>query len=243
VFVNQSGSVSINNVGLVNNTTAGVYDVVASGAITVDGLISSVGTITLTGSSLTNNGTISNPAPTITPAVVLNADAFNLDGIPTASINAGAGSVVLRPRTPGKSFGIEANAAEVNITQEDINTITAAGFVVFGSGQAGTFTGAMTIGADAQVDGGTKNLGFFRSAGAAGTITVGANGVTTDGNLVLSTVDGSIESAGGPVEGTQVMLRAAGGIGTLANPVNTIVGTLAAQNTGSGGVFISQTVA
>ena len=80
--------------------------------------------------------------------------------------------------------------------------------MVFGSGTGTIFTGNMTIGQNAQVEGGGKNLAFFSSLTPGGTITIGSQGVTTTGDVIVGAGGGAIVSNGGTVTGDEVQLRA-----------------------------------
>ena len=244
VFVTELDGVSLNTIGGVANGAAlGMYDVNAGGAITVDGNITTNnGAITLRGTGLTNNATISNGGGGSITSITLQADDFDLVGGGAGAVQAGAGAVLLRPHTATKSFGVEDAAADINITNADIATISTTDFVVFGSGMAGVFTGNMTIGVDTAVDGIARNLAFFRQSGAAGTTTIGANGLTTTGNVIISAGGGSIVAAGGPgtIAGNQVQLRASTGIGTPGARVHTSANTLAVDNNGTGGAFVTE---
>jgi filamentous hemagglutinin family protein len=188
------------------------------------------GAITFNANRVTNNGAIS----TTGANTILSADAFNLSA---GTINGGTGAVILRPRTGTKSFGIE-SAAEVTVGNADIASISTSDFVVFGSGLGTTFTGNMTIGANAQVNGGSKHLAFFRSTVPGGTTTVGPNGVTTSGNVIVSGGGGSLLGSG-TVAGNQVQLRASTGIGSAVARVGTAANTLAI-NTGGSGAFVAE---
>ena len=91
----------------------------------------------------------------------------------------------LRPRTGTNSFGIEA-AGATTLTNADIASVNTANFLVFGSGTGTNFTGNIVFGENAQVIGGTKNLAFIRSLSPGGTVTIGAHGLTTTGDVIVS---------------------------------------------------------
>ena len=192
------------------------------------------GPITLTSNGLTNNGTISNGGGSSN--VVLNANTFALA---SGSIEGGTAAVVVRPKTGTNSFGIEA-AGATTLTNADIASIHTSDFVVFGSGIGNTFTGNMTIGQNAQVDGGGKHLAFFRSANPGGTTTIGANGASTTGNMIVSAGGGAIISNGGTLTANELQLRASQGIGSAASRVRTEANALAINNTGGAGAFVSE---
>ena len=186
---------------------------------------------------ITNDGTITNTggAPGVAN-MIFNADAFNLAG---GHIEAGAAAVVLRPRTGTNSFGIEA-AGQTTLTNADIASINTSDFVVFGSGIGTTFTGNMTIGENAQVNGGGKHLAFFRSPTAGGTTTIGSQGVATTGDVIISAGGGAIMSNGGTVAGDEVQLRAGQGIGAPGARVHTAANALGISNLGGAGAFLSE---
>ena len=230
-----------NEIARFNGTSGGALTLVDGGALQVTGITTTNDAITLTTDSLINIGTITNTggAPGVAN-MTFNADAFNLAA---GHIEAGAAAVVLRPRTGTNSFGIEA-AGQTTLTNADIASINTNDFVVFGSGIGTTFTGNMTIGQDAQVNGGGKHLAFFRSPTAGGTITIGAQGVTTTGDVIVSAGgaagSGAILSNGGTVAGDEVQLRAGQGIGTPGARVNTAANALGISNLGGAGVFVSE---
>src|SRR4029077_5215815 len=100
------------------------------------------------------------------------------------------------------SMGIEA-AGDVTLTNADIATISTTNFLGFGagSGAPGAFTGGMAIGVNNTVNGGTKNLAFLRDPAAVATTTIGAQGVTTSGGVVISSGAGTIVGQGGNYHG------------------------------------------
>jgi filamentous hemagglutinin family protein len=276
VVVSEADNVTLRdislNVGGISNSTgnfsSGTMAVTTGGAITIAGRVESVGSLTLTADdsvtvnapvlvrgsgltinadALTNTSRIESTAGVgITNNIVLSADAFNLAG---GTINAGS-AVILRPRTGTHSFGIESSADTI-VTNADLASINTNNFVVFGSGMGTTFTGNMIIGQNAQVDGGTKNLAFFRSQQPGGTITIGTNGVATTGDVIVNAGGGAIVSNGGTVRGDEVQLRAREGIGSLLAPVRTAANALGIVNTSfplvqgstpvTGDVFVSET--
>ena len=215
-------------------TSGGPLTLVDTGALNVTGVSTTNDTITLTTDSLTNNGVISNGGSASTANIILNADSFNLAA---ASVEGGAAAVILRPRTGTNSFGIE-SGAQTTLSNADIASIHTSDFVVFGSGMGTTFTGDMIIGRNATVEGGGKNLAFFRSGTPGGTTTIGAGGVSTTGNVIVSAGGGAIVSEGGTVSGDQVQLRASQGIGSQFMRVQAAANRLAINNTGGQGAFV-----
>jgi trimeric autotransporter adhesin len=236
--VNTTGTANLagpNDVASFNATSGGPLTFVDAGGLQVTGVSTTNDTITLTTDSLTNSGVITNGGGTSTANIVLNADSFNLAG---GTVEGGAAAVILRPRTGTNSFGIEA-AGQTTLTNADIASIHTTDFVVFGSGMGTTFTGNMTIGENARVEGGGKHLAFFRSSAPGGTTTIGSQGVATTGNVIVSAGGGAIVSNGGTVAGDQVQLRASQGIGSAAARVQTAASRLAV-NTGGPGAFVSE---
>ena len=236
LITSSDGSTSLtgpNEIARFNGTSGGPLTLVDSGTLQVTGITTTNDTITLTTDSLTNSGVISNGGGTNTANVILNADAFNLAG---GVIEAGAAAVILRPKTGSNSFGIE-SAGMTTLTNADIASINTSDFVVFGSSAPTTFTGNMTVGQNAQVNGGNKNLAFFRTTNPGGTTTIGAQGLTTTGNVIVSGGGGSIVGTG-TVSGDQVQLKASQGIGTPGARVRTSANALAV-NTGVG-AFVSE---
>jgi hypothetical protein len=215
--------------------TAG-RDIQLNGLPTQSAAIRTAGAITLTADSLSNAGSITNGGGASTANIILNGNAFNLVG---GTIDGGAAAVVLRPRTGTNSFGIEA-AGDTTLTNADIATINTSNFVVLGSGIGTTFTGNMTIGQNAQVNGGGRNLAFFRSTNPGGTTTIGSQGVATTGDVIVSAGGGAIVSNGGTVAGDEVQLRAGQGIGAQGAPVQTAANALAVNNGGGLGAFVRE---
>ena len=192
------------------------------------------GPITLTANRLTNAGTITNGGGAANQNMIFLADAFNLAG---GTITAGNAGVFLRPRTGTNSFGIEA-AGATTLTNADIASIITGNFVVFGSGTGTNFTGNVVFGENARVNGGTKNLAFIRSLSPGGTVTVGAHGLATTGDVIVSAGGGSIASNGGTVAGDEMQLRATQGIGTSGARVHTDANALTLGT--AGGAFVSE---
>jgi hypothetical protein len=226
-----------NDVQRFNAVSGGPLTLVDAGALQVTGISTTNDAITLTTDSLTNGGLITNGGPASTTNIVLNANTFNLAG---GTIEGGAAAVVLRPRTGTNSFGIE-SAGMTTLTNADIASIHTSDFVVLGSGMGTTFTGDMFIGRNATVDGGGKNLAFFRSGSplASGqATTIGIGGVSTTGNLIISAGSGRIVSEGGTVFGDQLQLRASQGIGSELARVQTSANRLTLNNTGPQGAFV-----
>jgi filamentous hemagglutinin family protein len=249
-FVTEANNISLNNVNLtvggnINNVANsggnGGYNFIANGAISIDGQITTNvgpnGVINITSNSITNHAAISNGGGASSSNIILAADALSLAG---GTINSGSGATILRPRTPSKSMGIEA-AGDVTLTNADIASITTSNFLIFGSGSGalGAFTGDMAIGVNNTVNGGGKNLSFLRDPTTVATTTIGGQGVTTTGNVIISAGAGNILSQGGTISGNQIELRAGTGIGTALNRVQTSANTLAVQNQ-SGGAFVTE---
>ena len=186
-------------------------------------------------SSLTNAGVISNGGGASTANMTLNANAFSLAGGADRRRKRGGA----HPSAHGHEFvqGIE-SASATTITNADIASINTSNFVVFGSGTDTIFTGNMTIGANAQVDGGSKNLAFLRSTIPGGTTTIGAHGVSSSGDLNISAGGGALLSNGGTVAGNQVQLRGTQGIGTSGARVQTAANALTVGT--SGGAFVAE---
>ncbi len=96
------------------------------------------------------------------------------------------------------------------LTNADIARINTSDFVVFGSGQGTTFTGNLTVGQNVQVNGGGKNLAFFRSSNPRRHYDHWRRvGSAPRVDVIVSAGGGSIVSNGGTVSGDQVQLRPA----------------------------------
>ena len=210
--------------------------VIAGGNLVLGGgtTVRGNGPITLTANSLTNAGTITNGGGAANANMIFIADAFSLAG---GTITAGNAGVFLRPRTGTNSFGIEA-AGQTTLTNADIASVNTANFLVFGSGTGTNFTGNIVFGENAQVNGGAKNLAFIRSLSPGGTVTIGAHGLTTAGDVIVSAGGGSIASNGGTVVGDELQMRATQGIGTPGARVHTDANALTLGTGGS--AFVSE---
>jgi filamentous hemagglutinin family protein len=228
--VNNSGI--IRATALVERNGEIVLDGGSGGVVNTGGITSANGPITVSGGSLTNNGTISNSGGSST--TLLMGDRFSLAG---GTIENGSGAVAIRPRIGTNSFGIEDTSQATNLTNADMASVHTTGFLVLGSGLLNNFTGNMSIGVDRQVDGGGKDLAFLRSQNAAGTTRVGAHGLTTMGDVLVSGGGGAIVGTGA-IGGDQIQLRAAAGIGTAAERVRTAANALAIGTGGS--AFVSE---
>jgi filamentous hemagglutinin len=223
-----------NEVARFSASSGGALTFVDAGSLQVSGIDTTNDAITLTTDSLINEGLITNGGSASTANIILSADAFDLAG---GAIEGGAAAVILRPRTGTNSFGVE-SAGQTTVGNADLASIHTSNVVVFGSGTGTIFTGDMTIGQNARVEGGDRNLAFFRSSAPGGTTTIGMNGVNTSGNLIVSAGGGAIVSHGGTVSGDQVQLRASQGIGSAAARVQTSANRLALNNTGPQGAFV-----
>ena len=220
-----------NQINRFHGTSGGALTLVDAGSLEVLGITTTNDPITLTTDTLINSGDIDNGGGA-NALVILNANAFNLAG---GDVHAGAAAVAVRPRTSTNLFRIESGPAllgQTSLSNADIAKIHTSNFLILGSGQ-GAFTGNMTIGQNAQVDGGNKNLAFFKTG--PGTITIGAQGVTTSGDVIVSSNGGSITSVinGGRVSADEVQLRATQGVGASAARVNTNANALTVGTAGS----------
>ncbi|HXU01613.1 MAG TPA: hypothetical protein VN903_11510, partial [Polyangia bacterium] len=208
--------------------------VVVSAPITTQG-----GGLNIRAGEFVNQSAINNGVGgDLKPGMAIFADRFTLAG---GTINGGQGSVGLFTRTATNSVGVE-SAGDTTISNADIASVTLspdspstnANQLLIGVGSAG----AMRIGDNAQVNGGSKNLVFSAGGGAGTRVTVGANGVTTTGDLVVDATGGAIGGTG-TIGGNRVQLIASTGIGTSTARVGTAAGTLAARTTG-GSAFIAE---
>ena len=150
--------------------------------------------------------------------------------------------MILTPHTLTNTLAIESDGglATTTLTNNDLNTITTTDFVVLGSSTNG-FVGNTIIGQNAQVDGGTKSLAFFRAAGPANNTTIGLHGVTTTGDVFISAGPGRIVSQGGTVHGNHVGLAATLGIGANT-PTGRVLtdATVLAINNIANGAFVTE---
>src|SRR6185295_8005106 len=110
-------------------------------------------------------------------------------------VQAGAASVVLTPNKLTNTLAVVSpgGVATTTVAQSDLDAISTTNFVVLGSSN-NLFAGNTIIGQTATVDGKGKSLGFFRVATAptTATTTIGAQGLTTSGDVVVNAGPGSI---------------------------------------------------
>jgi filamentous hemagglutinin family protein len=204
-------------------------NVVVSAPITTEG-----GGLRITADGFTNQSAINNGVGAgLLPGMSITANRFNLAG---GTINGGLGSVGLFTRTATNSMGVE-SAGDTTITNADIASITTApDSPLTNANQLLISTGgSMRIGDNAQVNGGSKNLVLTAGSGAGVQVAVGANGVTSTGDVAIT--GGSI-AATGTISGNHVALRASTGIGAPTGRVSTAANTLAI-NTG-GNAYVSE---
>jgi filamentous hemagglutinin family protein len=208
--------------------------VVVSAPITTSG-----GGLSIRAGEFINQSAINNGVGgDLKPGMAIFADRFNLAG---GTINGGQGSVGLFTRTATNTVGVE-SAGDTTITNADIASVTLspdspstnANQLLIGVGSAGS----IRVGDNAQVNGGSKNLVFSAGGGAGTRVTVGANGLTTNGDVVVDATGGAIGGAG-TIGGNRVQLIASTGIGTSTARVGTAATTLAARTTG-GSAFIAE---
>src|SRR5204863_2547326 len=154
------------------------HDVVVAAPITTPG-----GALSITAAKFTNRSAISNGVGGFTSGMTIAADAFDLAA---GTIDGGNGVVGLAPRTASNSLGVE-SLGDTTLTNGDIASITIAadspGWI---SNQLSIGARTLAIGANAQVDAGTKNLLLNSFNGAGTTITIGVNGVTTTGDVGIN---------------------------------------------------------
>ena len=214
----------------------GTLAIEAGNAVVVNAPITTPGGgLSITAGSFTNRSAINNGVGGFNPGMAITADSFDLAG---GTINGGLGSVGLFTRTPGRSMGIE-SPGDTTLTNGDIASITTSPDVPgVNSNQVflGTNAGAITIGANTQVDAGSKNL-LFSTFGGAANITVGSHGLRTTGDIGIDAGAGSLGGTG-RIEANRAQLIA-GTIGTGGMRLQTGVGTLAARAT-NGNVLIAE---
>ncbi|UKJ77128.1 filamentous hemagglutinin N-terminal domain-containing protein [Azospirillum brasilense] len=219
-----SGGINLSNTGalaLANLSSGGATTVAATGNLTVGAVASASNTLTLTSSG----GSILNDADASTTissySLVLNA----------------AGSI-------GTS-GTALTASSYNIDA----TSGAGGVFLTTSGSAVLGSIVSTNGDVAITTGGTTTIGTITSANGTSSISVTANGTVSDitatmvnaganGNVTLTTANGSISGLSGTITGDNVTLAAGGSTSTVT--VNTAAKRLTVTNN-AGNVTVSQT--
>ncbi|KAA0687842.1 filamentous hemagglutinin N-terminal domain-containing protein [Azospirillum brasilense] len=219
-----SGGINLSNTGalaLANLTSGGATTVAATGNLTVGAVASGSNTLTLTSSG----GSILNDADASTTissySLVLNA----------------AGSI-------GTS-GTALTAGSYNIDA----TSGAGGVFLTTSGSAVLGSIVSTNGDVAITTGGTTTIGTITSANGTSSIAVTANGAVSDitattvnaganGNVTLTTANGSISDLSGTITGDNVTLAAGGSTSTVT--VNTAAKRLTVTNN-AGNITVMQT--
>lgn len=230
--------------GAMTFTAGGVFDVNATGAVTVDGTgISIDGTLasnlSVTGAALTLS-TITSGALDVTSAGVLDIDAAS-----TLSINSSGGVINIGDDAVGQNLNIGTGAAARNITLGNATTTTG---IAINSGTGGTLVdstgiveinssgGAISIGNDANAF--AINIG---TGAAARTIAIGngtgATGVTIQtgtGNLNLGTNAVAHTVAIGNQTGASAVTLDSGTGRTILDTSSTAVNAIAVRASGNG---------
>ena len=163
------------------------------------------------------------PAPSLSVRLYVGATGGNITiraddmVIEVTAIDAGTGTVTLKPVTAGQviNLGTTANpapAGTLGLSNAELGEVTAAQLII---GSA-TNTGGIVV---------TDNI----TATANGTLELLTGGAITD-------------PGGFTLDPTNLALSAANGIGTSAAPMVTAATNLVAQNTTSGGIFISNSM-
>ncbi|HEX2830690.1 MAG TPA: autotransporter-associated beta strand repeat-containing protein [Burkholderiales bacterium] len=177
VTLNSAGNISLG--AAAGGTTNGAIDIIA------DSDANGTGTLTTTAAGTIGNGS----ATTVTlqgTDLVLGA-------------NVTGASVVLRPSTNAATIGIEDATKDFKVSDAEIDLITAGSLLTIGTTAN---TGGITLGTDAPITAGSKNIELV----TAGTLAVNAaNGITTTGALAFTADDMAL--AGGTISGTSVTLR------------------------------------
>ncbi|MBK4722863.1 filamentous hemagglutinin N-terminal domain-containing protein, partial [Azospirillum sp. YIM DDC1] len=219
-----SGGINLSNTGalaLANVTSGGATTVAATGNLTVGAVASGSNTLTLTSSG----GSILNDAD--------------------ASTTISSYSLVLNAVGSIGTSGTALTASSYNIDA----TSGAGGVFLTTSGSAVLGSIVSTNGDVAITTGGTTTIGTITSANGTSSIAVTANGTVSDitattvdaganGNVTLTTANGSISALSGTITGDNVTLAAGGTISSVT--VNTAAKRLTVTN-GSGNVAVNQT--
>ncbi|PWC72880.1 filamentous hemagglutinin N-terminal domain-containing protein, partial [Azospirillum sp. TSH58] len=217
-----SGGLNLSNTGalaLASLTSGGTTTVAATGNLTV-GSVTSGSTL-----NLTSGGSILNDAD--------------------ASTTISAYSLVLNAAGSIGTSGTALTAGSYNIDA----TSGAGGVFLATSGSAVLGSIVSTNGDVAITTGGTTTIGTITSANGTSSIAVTANGTVSDitattvdaganGNVTLTTANGSISALSGTITGDNVTLAAGGNTSTVM--VNTAAKRLTVTNSG-GNVTVSQT--
>ncbi len=153
------------------------------------------------------------------------------DIVLTGTIDSGAANVDLIPSTAGATIGVEDASKDFNVTDAELDNITATGLITIG---VSTNTGGMTIGVDGAISQGTKNFALI----TGGNISVGNNSFMTTGNITMTadadaTGTGSISSGTGVMNSGLLTVSAAQGI-----VLNTNVTALNLTNTTGGNITV-----
>src|SRR5262249_34311016 len=155
--------------------------------------------VTFVALSIITNATIANGG-NANSTMTFRADTFDLDGAGAGQIQAGAALVLLTPNTNTNTLAVVSpgGLATTTVAQSDLDAIHTTNFVVLGSANQG-FTGNTVIGESGLVNGNGKSLAFFRAPGApiTATTTIGAQGLTTTGDVIVNAGPGSIVNIGG----------------------------------------------
>jgi hypothetical protein len=245
--------------------TLGVDTAITGGGVAFGGSVSGVGK----NLSIASTGSISfGQSVSVQSLTILNATNVTAMGLVTTAANltqnAGSGATMLNGANVGGGLSIAADSVTLSTAQ--VTTVGAVSIVTQNavSVLAGLNTGASTITIGANADG-SGNQGFTQGPGAivtgnataaAVSITVGGSGnatiqvITTGlGGKVSITAGGAILDGNGAADNvttSNLALSAGAGIGTAADPVETVTATGGSNPTinmvlfgGSGGVYVT----
>ena len=244
-----SRSVGINDAGLFNVSLAELGNLTSTGLVTI-GRFGGTGAVSLgavdlaamgktfdilvRGGSFTNSGVLTG-APGRN--VSIQADTINIQ----TNINS-SNNITLMTQTAGQSIGIVDPAGDFNLTQAELDLLTAPGTLTVGALDAQTprslRSGAITIGGTAPVDLSGKDFNLTLYGGA----TTFTNGITLNSNKLFTfNVSGGIDGSNAAVDlisaGTtaSLFIQYAGGNVDLDTQIDrltgaTVNGTLKIEN-------------
>jgi filamentous hemagglutinin len=207
-----------------------------SGNTTLSGLLTTTGPA---GVSITTNGllTVGGGITTGGNPVLLAVNDLVLNSV----INAGAGAVTVTAQDTTRAINL-GGAGGLALSAAELASVTTSNLFTIG---AANHSGAMTVAGAINPSNATGGLTLLNQAGGIAinaplTYTAGAGNLTLTANGGGAVTGAVTDNGSGLLSAPNLILNAASGIGTAANPVHITGGTnTSANNTTSGGVFLS----
>ena len=253
-----TGANVVNKLGAFTTTSSGTLSFTDSLALTVTGIVTTAGNMTLTDTAaggITTTLTTGTLSTGGNGNITLTADAVSLGGAVTAASH----TVTIQPNSPNTAMGLTTGTGSgLNLgTTGALSNITAS-TLVLGSATA---TGVITIGAVVSVPSAISNLTLITNNATSSAITIAStNSLTlanTGGNITLQANSLSLTSTANPVistgsgsagtvtlvpntAGTAVTIASSAGYVTATSLAQIKAGTLVIGGANAGTIAVNQ---